>query len=73
MPTSPKLITTPMDPITYKIIGCAMAVHSKLGPGLRENTYQRDLAVHFTEAGLTFEAQKLYEVYDSVDESQLIG
>jgi GxxExxY protein len=50
-----------------------MSVHRKLGPGYRENTYQRDLEVQFTESGLTFEAQKLFEVYDSVDGSQLIG
>lgn len=73
MPTPSKLISTPYDAITYKIIGCAMAVHSKFGPGYRENTYQRDLAVHFAEAGLSFESQKLYEVYDSMDGSQLIG
>ena len=68
-----KLITTPYDDLTYKIIGCAMAVHHKLGPGLRENTYQRDLEVHFTEAGILFESQKLYEVHDSLGGEQLIG
>jgi GxxExxY protein len=73
MTTPSKLIKTPYDALTYKIIGCAMASHSKLGPGYRENTYQRDLAIHFTEAGLSFEAQKLYEVYDSLDGGQLIG
>ncbi len=38
-----KVISTPYDAITYKIIGCAMAVHRELGPGLRENSYQRAL------------------------------
>jgi GxxExxY protein len=50
-----------------------MSVHRKLGPGYRENTYQRDLEVQFTELGLSFEAQRLFEVYDSLDGSQLIG
>lgn len=50
-----------------------MAVHRALGPGYRENTYQRDLATHFSEAQLSFEAQKLYEVYDSLHGEQLIG
>jgi GxxExxY protein len=68
-----KRTTTPYDDLTYRIIGCAMSVHRKLGPGYRENTYQRDLEVQFTESGLTFEAQKLFEVYDSLDGSQLIG
>jgi len=36
-----KVISTPYDAITYKIIGCAMAVHRSLGPALREDSYQR--------------------------------
>jgi len=46
-----KLIKMPYDDLTYRIIGCAMAVHRKRGPGCRENTCQRDLEVHFTESG----------------------
>ena len=70
---APKLVTTPHDDLTYRIIGCAMAVHRKLGPGYRENTYQRDLAVHFAEAGLSFRAQVLLEVHDSAQGDLLIG
>jgi GxxExxY protein len=73
MSTANKRIATPFDDMTYKVIGCAMAVHRALGPGYRENTYQKDLAVHFTEAHLTFESQKLFEVYDSLKREQLIG
>jgi len=62
-----------LDDLTYKVIGCAMAVHRKLGPGYREDTYQRDLQVHFGQAGLSFEPQKLYEVHDSLDNHSLIG
>lgn len=47
-----KLIQTPYDDLTYQITGYAMAVHRKRGPGYREDTYQRDLEVHFTEGGL---------------------
>ena len=68
-----KLVQTPSDDLTYRIIGCAMAVHRKLGPGYRENTYQRDLGAHFSETSIAFEAQKLYEVYDSLDGNRLIG
>ena len=72
MPSKNRVVT-PIDNLTYCIIGCAMAVHRNLGPGLRENTYQRDLEVHLNEAGLSFEAQRLYEVFDTLDGSQLIG
>ena len=41
-----RIVITPYDHLTYRIIGCAMAVHRKLGPGYREDTYQRDLEVH---------------------------
>ncbi len=47
-----KRIQTPYDNLTYQIIGCAMAVHRQRGPGCREDTYQRDLEVQFTESGL---------------------
>ncbi len=64
-------VTTPYDAITYKINGCAMAVHRELGPGLREDSYQRALANKLSDAGLAFEQQKLYEVLD--DQKRLIG
>jgi len=66
-------VATPYDELTYRIIGYAMAIHRKLGPGYRENTYQRDLEAHFTDTGLAFEGQKLLEVYDSSKGEQLIG
>lgn len=68
-----KLISTPYDDLTYKIIGCAMAVHRELGPGHRENIYQRDLERHFSGKNLDFESQRLYEVYDTHDGDQIIG
>lgn len=70
---SAKIITTPYDASTYQIIGCAMAVHRMLGPGLREDSYQRALANSLTEARLIFQAQKLYSVYDDPSQKQLIG
>ncbi len=68
-----KVITTPFDTITYKINGCAMAVHRELGPGLREDSYQRALANKLTDANLAFEQQKLYEVYENPEEKRLVG
>ena len=68
-----KKIETPHDELTYKIIGCAMAVHREYGSGLREDTYQRDLEAHLAERGLDFEAQRLYEVSDSGQGETLIG
>ena len=35
--------------ITYKIIGCAMKVHSTLGNGFQEVIYQRAMAIEMAE------------------------
>jgi GxxExxY protein len=70
---SSKRIQTPYDELTYQIIGCAMAVHRRLGPGYREDTYQRDLEVQFTQNGLAYLPQKLIEVYDTTQNGVLIG
>ena len=42
------------DELTYKIIGCAMKVHSILGNGFQEIIYQRCLAIELGSAGLSF-------------------
>jgi len=65
-----KKVKGPHEDITYRIIGAAMAVHRRLGPGHKEDVYQRALESEFEKAGLAFEAQKNLEVYDG---EQLIG
>ena len=42
------------DDLTYKIIGCAMKVHSTLGNGFQEVIYQRALAIELKRSGLVF-------------------
>ena len=44
--------------ISKIIIGCAMRVHNKLGPGLLESAYEAALAYELSKAGLAFERQK---------------
>ena len=31
------------DPLSYKVIGCAMEVYNTLGPGLLESAYEKAL------------------------------
>jgi GxxExxY protein len=45
------------DPLTDKIIGCAIEVHKTLGPGLLESTYESALCVELQLAGLNFQRQ----------------
>ncbi len=44
--------------LTQKVIGCAMKVHSALGPGLLESAYQECLCYELLSAGLFVEKQK---------------
>ncbi len=49
------------------VIGCAMRVHSALGPGLLESAYEACLQYELLQSGLCVEAQKpLPLVYQSV-------
>ena len=47
-----------IDDLTYEIIGCVYKVHSALGPGLYESTYEICLAYELSQAGLKAECQK---------------
>jgi GxxExxY protein len=45
------------EPLTERIIGCALEVHRELGPGLLESAYEAALLIEFGEAGLSCRAQ----------------
>lgn len=72
-PSQSVRIKTPVDQITYQIIGCAMKLHRRRGPGYKEHTYQRDLEAHFKEESIEFASQKMLAVYDSVHGHKLLG
>jgi GxxExxY protein len=44
--------------LSHKIIGCAMKVHTELGPGLLENAYEECLFYELLQAGLNVNKQK---------------
>jgi GxxExxY protein len=53
--------------LSHLVVGCAMRVHSALGPGLLESAYEACLQFELTKSGLKVEAQKpLPLVYESV-------
>jgi GxxExxY protein len=45
------------DPLTQKIIGCAIEVHRQLGAGLLETLYEEALTVEFELQRLNFQRQ----------------
>ena len=53
--------------LTEKIIGCAMKVHSELGPGFLESVYQKALAHELGKSGLDARLEEPVTVrYDGV-------
>ena len=45
------------DPLTSKIIECAIEVHRELGPGLLETAYEKCLCYELQKAGFVVESQ----------------
>ncbi len=45
------------EELTEKVIGCAIAVHRELGPGLLESTYEQCLARELSLNGVRYEMQ----------------
>ena len=46
------------EPLSNKVIGCAIEVHRQLGPGLLESAYEQCLARELSLNGIPFELQK---------------
>jgi GxxExxY protein len=59
-----------LNVLTERIIGCAIAVHRELGPGLLESTYEAALCIELRNAGLRFVKQPIFPV---VYKGEVIG
>src|SRR4030042_6339716 len=56
-----------LDDLSHRIIGVAIDIHKKLGPGFQEKIYEQALLKEFEKAGIGFEKQKVIRVdYDGV-------
>ena len=53
-----KLTVGSLDALTEQIIGCAIAVHKALGPGLLESIYRDCLVIELRAQGLRVETER---------------
>lgn len=57
-----------LDDLSHRVIGIAIDIHKKLGPGFQEKIYEEALLKEFEKAGIEFEKQKVVRVdYDGVN------
>lgn len=50
--------------LTYRIIGAAMTVHNRIGPGFKEEVYERALAAELRQRDIPAQNQYAVEVWD---------
>lgn len=59
-------VSTPLsdevESLIRRTIGCCIAVHRALGPGLLETIYSRAIALELAAEGVAFEREKAYAV-----------
>lgn len=51
-----------LNDLSHQIIGIAIEIHKKLGPGFQEKIYEKALLREFEKAGIGFEKQKIVRV-----------
>lgn len=63
-----ELNTMTENELATEVIGCAIAVHRALGPGLMENAYQQCLAYELRNYGFKVEVEKAMPlIYDKIE------
>jgi GxxExxY protein len=52
------MVTNAFDDLSERVIGCAIAVHRELGPGLLESIYRECLLIELTTARLQVQSER---------------
>src|SRR5687767_6607875 len=52
-----------VEVIVERVIGCAIEVHRRLGPGLSEGIYEDAMAIELDAAGLGYDRQRLVVIH----------
>ena len=65
MKSGSQAVEYPDSALTDNVIGAAIKVHSRLGPGFLESAYEEALCIELDKAGISYERQKTVNVlYD---------
>ena len=59
----PQVDLANFNPLTHKVIGCAMQVHRVLGTGFQEVIYQRALAIELAQQGIAAQRELEMSIY----------
>ena len=58
----PSPLSDELEKLIYETIGCCIAVHRALGPGLLEHIYSKAVCLELAARGIAFEREKRYPV-----------
>jgi GxxExxY protein len=58
----PSPLSDEVETLVHDTIGCCIAVHRELGPGLLEAIYAKAICLELTAAGVHFERERRYPV-----------
>jgi len=64
-----------LESLIERVMGCCLAVHGELGPGLNELAYSRGCSIELQERRVNFEVEKAIAISAadrSIDERQLV-
>ena len=59
----PTPLSEELEGLVHDTIGCCIAVHRELGPGMLENVYSRALGIELRAKNVSFEREKPFQVY----------
>jgi len=59
----PSQLPNDLEDLIHRTIGCCIAVHRALGPGLLENIYSRGICLELEATKIRFEAEKQIPVW----------
>jgi GxxExxY protein len=51
-----------VEDLVHRVIGCCIAVHQELGPGLVETAYARAVRLELAASNIPFESEKKYPI-----------